>query len=168
MIDSFYDIKPLEEWLKEESGLICQNKYAFVSLNLVPSAFGHSLVIPKRKVYKATDLTPRELWNLQRAKETGLEQLHFLITENPDKVREQYRRWTEDAAMNARSPCRDRIRAVTPDLHEGGFQGQANIFENLGPDAGQIIRHYHLQIVPRFRQDLKGGGQAFFEYLHKQ
>ncbi|MEK6960406.1 MAG: HIT domain-containing protein [Nanoarchaeota archaeon] len=167
MIDSFYDIKPLEDWLKEESGLICQNENAFVTLNTVPSAFGHSLVIPKRKVYKATDLTPQEIWNLQKAKETGLEQLHFLINENPDRILRQYQLWIEDAAMNARLPCRDRISGVTPDLDQGPFYGQANIFENQGQDAGQMIRHYHIQIVPRFRQELGGGGAAFFEYLHK-
>lgn len=167
MIDSFYDIKPLEDWLKEESGLICHNEDAFVTLNMAPSAFGHSLVIPKRKVYKATDLTPQELWNLQRAKETGLEQLHFLISENPDRILNQYQRWSKDAAINARLPCRDRIRIVTQDLAQGRFQGQANVFENLGQEAGQMIRHYHLQIVPRNRLDLGGGGAAFFEYLHK-
>ena len=60
-----------------------------------------------------------------------------------------------------------RIEVILEDLMKSEFHGAANIFENIGLAAGQMIRHYHRQIIPRFRPDLNGGGEAFFEYLHK-
>jgi diadenosine tetraphosphate (Ap4A) HIT family hydrolase len=166
MIDSFYSIKPLEDWLTTESGLIYKNEDAFVSLNVVPSTFGHSLVIPKRVVYKATQLSPEELWNLEGAKEQGLERLHYLVTQDPEHISSLYLAWASDTALNKALPCRERIEAVMGDLERGEFTGEGNIFENVGEKAGQMVRHYHKQIVPRHRPDLSGGGEAFFQYLH--
>ena len=106
MLDSFYDIKPLESWLESDQGAICENEDAFVCLNIVPSVYGHSLVIPKKKVYKATDLTPKELWNFEKLKETSVEQLHHLITQNPDHILGLYQAWAEDEKLNETLPCK--------------------------------------------------------------
>jgi|APSaa5957512622_1039677.scaffolds.fasta_scaffold97093_2 diadenosine tetraphosphate (Ap4A) HIT family hydrolase len=167
MIDNFYDIKPLEDWLTEESGLICQNANAFVALNVVPSSFGHALVVSKRVVYKATDLTPEELWGLERAKEVGMEQLRILITRTPDRITELYKRWAGDERLNAKVPCKTRIEIVMKDLEKDGNFGDGQVFENHGSRAGQMVRQYHRQIVPRHRSDLNGAGEALFQYLHR-
>lgn len=167
MLDSFYNIRNLELWLKPENGLVCHNDHAFVSLNVIPSSFGHSLVIPKRKVLKATELSPEELHYLHRAKEEGLIQLSYLINNNPDHIIKVYGSWANDETLNSSLPCRERIERVMDDLNEGQFSGEANVFENIGESAGQTVAHYHMQIVPRFRKDLRGCGEALFKYLHE-
>jgi diadenosine tetraphosphate (Ap4A) HIT family hydrolase len=166
MKDNFYQIKPLEEWLTSESGLIVQNDSAFVSLAVNPSAFGHSLVIPKKIVYKATELSPQELMDLHRAKEVGLVQLHYLVAQNLDHIVGLYKKWAGDDDLNEKLSCRERIEIVMKDFEQGKFNGAGNVFENVGQQAGQMVKHYHLQIVPRFREDLKGNGDALYRYLH--
>lgn len=166
MVKTFYDIRPLDEWRKDENGFIFENQEAFVVLNVVPSAFGHVLVIPKRVVSKATDLTLEELHFLHQAKESSLHRLRLLIINNAKYIPVLYDKWAKDPKLNANLPCKSRIEAVLGDVVHGEFTGEVNIFENIGKKAGQMIDHYHLQIVPRFQYGFKGGSEAFFKHLH--
>ena len=166
MLESFYDIKPLEEWLDPDNGLIYQNNESFSTLNVVPSSFGHTLVIPKRIVYKATDMTPEELWLFYEALEKTKNEISGLANDNTERILDLYRKWIEDDDLNGKLPARERLSVVMKDIEDGNIQGFTD-FRNYGENAGQMVRQYHEQIVPRFQKGLKGGGESLFKYLHQ-
>jgi diadenosine tetraphosphate (Ap4A) HIT family hydrolase len=153
----------------QRGGCIVSREHAFVALNVVPSAFGHSLVIPVRPdVYRESDMTPEELWHFARAKEQAFDVLSHMIRATPGYFIDLYRKWASDEALNAKLPCASRIEVILEDLEQGTFDGAGNVFENHGAKAGQMVRQYHRQIVPRFPDGVKGGGEAFYRHLHPE
>ncbi len=166
----YQKIKPLGEWLNPERGGILETRYSFVSLNVVLSSFGHVLVAPKREgIYRATNLTPRELIDLERAKEIGLARLKFLITGGAQQILRVYETWIADPKITERLPnSKPRMEAAIREFEESGSIVGVPVFENIGDSAGQVVKHYHLQIVPQYRRDLNGGGEALFQYTKKR
>lgn len=166
MIETFYDIKPLEEWLDSDNGLIYENDVSFAALNAVPSSFGHTLIIPKRIVYKATDMNPEELWLFCNASEKAQHEINNLAGNSPEQILKIYRKWMEDEDLNERLPARERLSVICRDFVDGYIRGFTS-FRNYGEEAGQRVRQYHEQLVPRLKDGLNGGGEAMFRYLHQ-
>jgi diadenosine tetraphosphate (Ap4A) HIT family hydrolase len=170
MIDNFFQIKSLEAWLDPAEGCILSREHAFVALNVKPSAFGHSLVIPVRSdVYRETDMTPEQLWDFAAAKEEAFDVLCDRIFRDPGFFVDLYRRWTVDPKLQGLG-CAPNIEVVLRDLEQGTLDGSGHVFENKGKRAGQMVRQYHRQVVPRFPDDsvIKGGCQAFYHHLHPE
>ncbi|MBM3247110.1 HIT domain-containing protein [Candidatus Pacearchaeota archaeon] len=167
MIDSLYDMKPLGEWLDYARGCIWRNDAAFVALNLVPSTLGHCLVAPRRVVGSLSELTAGELRGFIEAKEQGLKALKGVISTDSNSILRVYDLWDMDAELEKKVPGSVKRRAVViRDLEQGPCEG-ANYFENHGETAGQMIRHFHGQLVPRYGIG-KGMGAAIFNLTHPQ
>lgn len=156
MLNTFYQIKSLEEWLQKENGCIASNDHALATLSVTPVAWGHLTVFPIRHVREEIELLPEELAGFARAACEGRKTIEQLCREGT-WIKDTYARFEQDPKV-IRIGGDVKIRRVRR-MQRGnplGFNG----YENLGEAAGQLINHYHRHFIPRFIRG-KGGGDAF-------
>ncbi|MBW2972026.1 hypothetical protein KY359_03240 [Candidatus Woesearchaeota archaeon] len=167
MPDNFYQIKPLEEWKGTETGGILHNHVGVASLNVVPSSFAHLIVFPyDESPVKATDMKPDDLWHLLDLLYQAKDKLVGILHEDPEQIFAVYRRWAEDPKLNNdRFQVRPTLERVAKDMMIGTYIGHGQRFENIGGTAGRLVKQYHEQFVPRYGAELRGCGEALFEYL---
>jgi diadenosine tetraphosphate (Ap4A) HIT family hydrolase len=166
MLNSFYDIRPLEEWLDTDpgNGLIYHNKHAISTLSVTPSSPLHTVIFPVKVVYEPTDLDPGELFGLFEAEMETKKRVMGLTKEDGLRVLRIYEKWMNDEALNKQmnDMPKERISRVLEHLGEElmGFTHFANIGENVG----QIVKHYHFQLVPRYTKG--GAGEILLKHEH--
>ncbi len=128
-----------EDWIFE-------NKYFYSVFDIHPVSPGHALVIPKRHVVSLLDLKDDEWQSLKKAiAETiriiNLTNKKVLYTEI------QKNKPSEKAPLFCKKMlAHSGVNKKTKDF---------NIGVNDGKLAGRTIDHLHMQIIPRYKNDVK-------------
>jgi len=131
---------------KRREGFIYDNKYFFVIFDIHPVSPGHSLIIPKRHIVSILDLKQNE-WN----------SLKKIIADTIKKIeksnlKELYTKMIKEK-LTKRSPWFCKKMLNNPNL--GKKPKGYNIGNNEGIIAGRTVHHLHIQIIPRYKGDVK-------------
>lgn len=131
---------------KKKREIIYEDEYFFSTFDHHPVSPGHALIIPKRHVVSLLDLKDKE-WSalksaisntIKKIESTNLKKIYQdIIREKPTK----------------KSPwfCSKMIHSKNINKKPGGY----NIGNNEGIIAGRTIHHLHIQIIPRYKGDVK-------------
>lgn len=95
-----------------ESNILYEDDNFLAILDVFPSTFGHTLVIPKEHVVNLLDANDTTLHNALSVVQLVTTRLSILLD--------------------------------TPDF---------NILHNCGTNAGQVVKHLHIHIIPRYEND---------------
>lgn len=125
---------------------IFENEYFYSIFDIHPVSPGHTLVIPKRHLVSLLDLQDKE-WNA--LKETLGKTIELI---RKTKKRDLYKNMASQKLSN-KSPvfCKKMLKHIGLDKKPLAF----NIGINDGREAGRTIDHLHVQIIPRYRNDVK-------------
>ncbi|MCB9802944.1 HIT family protein [Candidatus Nomurabacteria bacterium] len=128
-----------EDWIFE-------NRYFYSVFDIHPVSPGHALAIPKRHIVSLLDLTDNE-WN--ELKKSITETINIIGLTNK---RELYLEMKEKE-ITKKSPlfCKKMLIHLGINKKTKDF----NIGVNDGRLAGRTIDHLHIQIIPRYKDDVK-------------
>ncbi len=138
---------------------IYENEDFYSIFDIHPVSPGHALVIPKKHTVSLLDLDENE-WAMLR---TAIRQTINII-EAAD-LKKLYKDMKKQKKSDG-SPkfCEKMLRHKNIGKKPDGY----NIGNNEGVAAGRTIHHLHLQIIPRYRGDVKnpiGGIRTIFTEL---
>lgn len=134
-----------------QQDVIYETDFFFAMFDKYPVTPGHTLIISKRKFLNLIDIQSNEWMDLYtlikvilgRIKTYDLEKFYInKINYNQDNTSRKF--------------MLDAINCLRFDKEIQGF----NIGMNDGQSSGRKVYHFHLHIIPRFKNDLKkyGGG----------
>lgn len=125
---------------------IFENKYFYAIFDDHPVSPGHALVIPKRHVISLLNLEQNE-WNL--LKETISKTTRIIETTNFQNLYEKMKK--EQTTKKSPFFCEKMLNHFAINKKPEGY----NIGNNEGEIAGRTIHHLHIQIIPRYKGDVK-------------
>jgi diadenosine tetraphosphate (Ap4A) HIT family hydrolase len=126
--------------------IIYENNHFYAMFDAHPVSPGHSLVIPKRHVVSLLDLNEKEWASLQSAIRDTIK-----IIEKTN-LQELYKEMNQ-TKVTQKSPWFCERMLKHPGLHKKA--DAYNIGNNDGEAAGRTIHHLHIQIIPRYKGDVK-------------
>ncbi len=131
---------------KEPNLIIFDNEYFYAMFDQCPVSPGHALVIPKRHVLSILNLTGKEWVSMKDAINKTIK-----IIEKTD-LRKMYENMAA-RRMHANTPwfCDHMLMHSALGKKPDGY----NIGNNDGRAAGRTIDHVHIQIIPRYKGDVK-------------
>jgi len=125
---------------------IFENKYFYSVFDIHPVSPGHALIIPKRHAVSLLDLQDKE-WS---AFKKTLAKTIKLIKET--EKGDLYRDMASQKLSNKSSMfCKKMLKHASLNKKPLSF----NIGVNDGREAGRTIDHLHIQIIPRYKNDIK-------------
>jgi diadenosine tetraphosphate (Ap4A) HIT family hydrolase len=138
---------------------IFENKYFYSIFDIHPVSPGHALIIPKRHVVSLLDLQDKEWSTFKKT----LAKTIKLIKQT--KKGDLYKNMASQKLSN-KSPifCKKMLEHTSLGKKPLSF----NIGVNDGREAGRTIDHLHIQIIPRYKNDIKnpiGGMRAIIPGL---
>jgi diadenosine tetraphosphate (Ap4A) HIT family hydrolase len=130
--------------LKREK--IFEDKYFYSVFDIHPVSPGHALIIPKRHVISLLDLNSKE-WNAlnNNIKKT------ILIIEKTNFINLYKKLYSDKLSKRSPSFCKKMLKHKGIKKRPQGY----NIGNNEGEVAGRTINHLHVQIIPRYKGDVK-------------
>jgi len=129
-----------------QSKIIFENKSFYSIFDIHPVSPGHALVIPKRHVISLLDLTDEEWIDLKPAiKKT----IKIIESTNLEKTYKEI--LNKNETKNVSKFCKSILSSKYLNKKPNGY----NIGNNEGATAGRTIHHLHIQIIPRFKGDVK-------------
>ena len=125
---------------------IFENKYFYSIFDGHPVSPGHALIIPKRHAVSLLDLNKNE-WTYLK---DGLEKtIDIILTTNFKKLYKNMK--SDKLTFNSPKFCDKMLKHFAINKKPDGF----NIGNNEGIEAGRTVHHLHIQIIPRFKGDVK-------------
>lgn len=130
--------------LKEE--FIFENEYFYSVFDIYPVSPGHALIIPKKHTVSLLDLNESQWISLKYAISKTIK-----IIEKTD-FRKLYQKMnSENPTKKSSTFYKKMLKHIGVDKKPEGY----NIGNNDGEVAGRTIHHLHIQIIPRFKGDVK-------------
>jgi len=130
--------------LKREK--IFENEYFYSVFDIHPVSPGHALIIPKRHVISLLDLNSKE-WN----KLNDIIKKTIKIIEHTNFVNLYRDMYSDKLSKKSPSFCKKMLKNKGIKKKPQGY----NIGNNEGEVAGRTINHLHIQIIPRYKGDVK-------------
>ncbi|MFT4303121.1 MAG: HIT family protein [Candidatus Woesearchaeota archaeon] len=125
---------------------IFENEHFFAIFDIHPISPGHSLVIPKKHIISLLDLETKQWNNLHEAiKET------IKIIENSNFQEIYQKIIINKPKEKSRFFCKKMLSHIGINKKPDGY----NIGNNEGEVAGRTIHHLHIQIIPRYKNDVE-------------
>jgi histidine triad (HIT) family protein len=125
---------------------IFNNKYFYTIFDSHPVSPGHALVISKTHIVSLLDLNTEQWISLQEAiKET------VKIIENTNFIKLYNKIILEKPTEKSDFFCKKMLTHLGISKKPEGY----NIGNNEGEVAGRTIHHLHIQIIPRYKGDVK-------------
>lgn len=129
-----------------KSDWIFENKYFYAIFDAHPVSPGHALVIPKRHAVSLLDLKRNEWMSL---KETITKTIEIIDKTN---FRALYQKMKEkEITKKSKIFCKKMLNHIGINKKPEGY----NIGNNEGEVAGRTVHHLHIQIIPRYKGDVK-------------
>jgi len=125
---------------------IFENKYFYAIFDVHPVSPGHTLIIPKRHAVSLLDLKQNE-WN-------SLKEMINKAIKIIEKInfKDLYEKMKEKKVTEKSSWfCKKMLNHYKLNKKPEGY----NIGNNEGKTAGRTIHHLHIQIIPRYKGDVK-------------
>jgi diadenosine tetraphosphate (Ap4A) HIT family hydrolase len=130
--------------LKDE--IIYENKYFFAVFDIYPVSPGHALIITKNHIVSLLDLKPLQWAQLHKAIKEVIKKIE---NTNFEKLYEEIK--TKKLTKKSTAYSKKMLKHKSIKQKPQGY----NIGNNEGEIAGRTINHLHIQIIPRYEEDVK-------------